>query len=305
MEHQMSLFPSIDAQKGTDTAFTEDMSALDEMFAASHRFRNSREYLELLGFISRFPKYSAFNCMLLYTQNPSASYVATAGSWKRQFNRELKFDANPMVILAPMSPVRFVYDVADTRGDTIPPDLTLPQEESAKLPQEVYDNTIHNCMLHGIIVRDVHLNGHDTMDAIPVTDESLQASGSLDIDSPKDYLILLNSAHKREDKYARLVHELGRIFCGHQGRSQDAWWQDRQHESETVKEIESDSVGLLVCGRKRLHGNAKSYLSSYYQLERQIPVIGINAVLTATTYIEDMGKSIWREPKKRAQAGSA
>ena len=299
MEHQMSLFPSIDAQRGSDTALAEDMSALDEMFTATSRFRSSREYLELLYFISRFPKYSAFNCMLLYTQNPSASFVATAGGWKRQFNRELKFDARPMVILAPMSPVRFVYDIADTNGDPLPQDIMLSKEESARLPQEVYDNTIHNCLVHGIIVREVYLDGHDTKAAIPVTDESLQSPGSLDIDSPKDYLILLNSAHSLEDKYARLTHELGRIFCGHQGRSQDAWWPDRQQESETVKEIESDSVGLLVCSRKRLYESAQSYLSSCRQLEKQIPVVGINAVLTATTYIEDMGKTAWREPKKR------
>ena len=110
MEHQMSLFPSTNAQKGTDAILTEDMSALDEMFAASHRFRSSSEYLELLYFISRFPKYSTFNCVLLYTQNSSISYVATLGSWKRQFNRHLKHNARPLIILAPMSPIRFARE---------------------------------------------------------------------------------------------------------------------------------------------------------------------------------------------------
>ena len=151
MEHQLSLFPSNDAQKGTDAILTEDMTALDEMFAASHRFRSSSEYLELLYFITRFPKYSPFNCVLLYTQNSSVSHVATAGSWKRRFNRRLKHNARPLVILAPMSPIRFVYDVADTEGDAIPPNLLTPHGETAKLPQQVFDYTVRNCMVHGIM----------------------------------------------------------------------------------------------------------------------------------------------------------
>ena len=298
MEHQMSLFPSTDARKGTDAIFTEDMSALDEMFAASHRFRSSSEYLELLYFISRFPKYSTFNCVLLYTQNSSVSYVATAGSWKRQFNRHLKHNARPLVILAPMSPIRFVYDLADTEGDAIPPNLITPHDEHVKLSQQVFDHTVHNCAVHGIIVREVRLNDHATKAPIPITGESLQQYGSLEIDSQKDYLILLNSALCLEDRYACLVHELGQIFCGHQGRSQHAWWQDRQHESETVKDIESESVGFLVCRRKGLHSSAETYLSQYRHQERQIPIVGINTILTATSYIEDMGKTIWNKPKK-------
>ena len=189
--------------------------------------------------------------------------------------------------------------MADTEGAAVPPKLVTSHEEYANLPQQVFDHTVHNCRVHGIIVREVRLNNGATQAAIPITGESQQAYGNLEIDSQKDYLILLNSDRSLEDKYACLVRELGQIFCGHQGRSQDAWWQDRQNESKTVKDIEAESVGFLVCGRKRLHGSAEAYLSSLRRQEIQIPVVGLNAIVAAASYIEDMGKTLWDKPKRQ------
>jgi hypothetical protein len=48
----------------------KDLSALDEMFSASRRYRTSHEYMALLRFITRFRKYAPFNGLLLHIQNP-------------------------------------------------------------------------------------------------------------------------------------------------------------------------------------------------------------------------------------------
>lgn len=93
----------------------QELCSLDEMFMSSRRYRSSREYLELLKFISRFRKYAPFNCALLHFQNPAISYVASASDWYRRFNRKPKRDARPLVILQPFGPVMFVYDVLDKR----------------------------------------------------------------------------------------------------------------------------------------------------------------------------------------------
>ena len=63
---------------------------MDELFAASLAYRTSDKYLDLMRFISRFPRYSPFNAFLLQTQRPSVSYVATAGQWLRDFRRTIK-----------------------------------------------------------------------------------------------------------------------------------------------------------------------------------------------------------------------
>jgi hypothetical protein len=134
-----------------------EVSALDEMFAASRNFRNSARYMEMLKFIGRFRRYSPFNCLLLFTQNPAVTYVATARTWAKKFNRRPKFDARPLVILAPMSPVIFVYDLKDTEGQAIPEEVIRPFRTSGALKPQVWDLTLKNCQAHGIIVRETLL----------------------------------------------------------------------------------------------------------------------------------------------------
>jgi len=45
-------------------------SALDDLFRATLEYRKSESYLDLMRFISRFPRYAPFNGFLLFTQNP-------------------------------------------------------------------------------------------------------------------------------------------------------------------------------------------------------------------------------------------
>jgi hypothetical protein len=122
MSQQIKLFPDsrIPASEmfGDDRLIDQDieLNAVDEIFSASHRLHNHKEYVNLLSFISRFPNYSPFNCFLLFVQNPTISYVATARTWNRKFRRRPKIDARPLVILAPMGPIRFVFDIKDTEG---------------------------------------------------------------------------------------------------------------------------------------------------------------------------------------------
>ena len=125
MSQQLNLFSkgAVEAiDGGADDPWADPATganAVDEMFAGNSRYRDSGEYLQLLNFITRQPQYSAFNGFLLYAQNPAISHVATARTWARKFDRHLKIYARPLVILAPMGPVRFVYDLNDTEGEPV------------------------------------------------------------------------------------------------------------------------------------------------------------------------------------------
>ncbi|MGD2013299.1 MAG: hypothetical protein PVG84_06120, partial [Desulfobacterales bacterium] len=87
MTQQLSLFPNSPLnppnrlQVETIAELDAALSPVDEMFAASTRFRNSQNFMKLLDFIAKFPNYSAFNGLLLYIQDPSATFVATARVW--------------------------------------------------------------------------------------------------------------------------------------------------------------------------------------------------------------------------------
>jgi hypothetical protein len=59
------------------------------------------------------------------------------------------------------------------------------------------------------------------------------------------------------------------------------------------------SVAYLVCLRQGLRLASESYLSFYRTPQNiELPDFGFDAVLQATDYIEQMGKSRWKKPKK-------
>src|ERR1700686_2194064 len=89
-------------------------TALDELFALARKYNSGDAYLELMRFVGRFRFYSPFNGMLIYVQMPGALFVCTALRWRRDYHREIKIGARPIVILQPRGPILFVFDVSDT-----------------------------------------------------------------------------------------------------------------------------------------------------------------------------------------------
>lgn len=113
---QISLFDLKGNTKTPAEEWPEDAAkhALDELFNATYAYRNSKEYMKLMRFVSRFRFYSPYNAMLIRLQRPGAGFVATPTRWKRDYDHYVKPNANPIVILQPMGPVMFVFDVSDT-----------------------------------------------------------------------------------------------------------------------------------------------------------------------------------------------
>jgi len=305
MTQQMSLFPNgtLDALnrpqniKFADLEFA--LSPVDEVFTASTRLRNSRNFMELLDFIAHFPNYSVFNGLLLYFQDSSATYVATTRTWAKKFKRQPGIKARPLIILAPMAPIRFVFDIRDTEGPPIPSDFLKSVESGYPLPGKVYLNTQLNCSHQGIVVSETTLS-HDAMGTTDRMTPALRKQHkSLNIQADISYLIHLNEAHSREEKYSSLAHELGHIFCGHLGIDRYAWWSEREDLNISIEEIEAGCVAYLVCKRLGLQACSEKYLPNFRKTNQEMPLFSLNAVLQAVSYVEDMGKHRWKEPRKR------
>ena len=305
MTQQMSLFPdgTLDGLNLQRNKYFTDLETalnpIDEMFAAVTRLRNSHDFMELLEFIARFPSYSAFNGLLLYIQDPSASCVATARTWAKRFNRRPRPKSRPLVILAPMAPIRFVFDIKDTEGPSVPEYLQKPVEYSDQLSGKFYVNTQLNCRHHGIAVCENTLNkgAKDVTDRI--TPALRKQYENLNIEKDTNYLIHLNKSQSLEEKYSSLAHELGHIFCGHLGIDRYAWWPERENLNISSEEIEAESVAYLVSRRIGLQSCSEKYLSNYTGSNQEMPIFSLNAVLQAVSYVEDMGKHRWKEPRKR------
>src|ERR1700688_272596 len=111
----MALF-DLSQDRPSDTPLDQDSArtALDELFTLAGKYNSSDAYLELMRFVGRFRFYSPFNAMLIYTQMPGANFVCTALRWQRVYHREIKIGARPIVILQPMGPILFVFDVSET-----------------------------------------------------------------------------------------------------------------------------------------------------------------------------------------------
>ena len=181
MPDQLSLFPTQESPEDLNLVLESEQNAIDEMFLAGRLYRSSVEYFDLIHFIARLPKYSAFNGLLLYLQNRNITYVSTAGNWQQQFGRRPKFNARPLIILAPMSPIRFVYDIYDTEGETITSDQLKSLAAKEKFSKDIYEKTISNCKFHGIAVRESLSAVKDIDNVLALTYETRKRYENLNI----------------------------------------------------------------------------------------------------------------------------
>jgi len=305
MTKQLSLFPDsslnlLDTLQGNNSADLETASnPVDEVFAAISRFRSNRNFMELMQFIARFPNYSTFNGWLLYLQNPSATYVATARTWAQKYNRQPRRDAKPLIILAPMAPILFLFDIQDTEGTPVPSALLRSQEIDDQQLGKFYSATLHNAATHGIAVYETAFN-NDEIDTVSRITPALRKKYR-NFELPKDtsYLILIDNTLPLAGRYASLAHELGHIFSSHLGINRHAWWPERGDLNIWGEEIEADSVAYLVCRRRGLKANAENYLHQFSETHQEISPFSMNAVIQSANYIEDMAKHRWKVPKKR------
>ena len=304
MTEQLSLFPnsalnlSDRPQEVNGDDLDMALNPLDEIFTSLARFKSSQGFVELMQFIARFPRYSTFNGLLLYLQNPSATYVATARTWAQKHKRFPKAVARPLVILAPMAPILFLFDIQDTEGAPVPSRLLDPQKTDERQLTKLFTTTLHNAALHGIAVHETDAGGDETDAASRITPSLRKKLQDLDLPGDTSYLIFINKSLPLESRYASLTHELGHIFCSHLGIDRHAWWPERGDLNVRGETVEAGAVAYLVCRRCGMRAHSEHFLLQISEAYQQMPQLSLNAVIQAAGYIEDMGRHRWKAPKK-------
>jgi len=307
MTKQLNLFPDNELNLlGTpQDVHLADLNTVsnpvDEVFAVIERFRSSRDFMELVKYIARFPNYSTYNGWLIYLQNPLATYVATARTWAQKYKRQPRRDAKPLVILAPMAPILFLFDIQDTEGAPVSSKLLRSRQVDDQQLGKFYTTTFHNAAIHGISVYETALNTNEIDTVSRITPALRKKYQELKLPKDTSYLILIDKTLPLRGRYASLAHALGHIFCSHLGIDRHAWWPERGDLNITGEEIEADSVAYLVCRRGGLRADSNNYLLQFSETQQEIPPFSMNAVIQATSYIEDMGKHRWKAPKTRPQ----
>ena len=300
---QSQLFPEEDspaARWGMDAG----KRALDELFSLTSQYRSGETYHELLKFVSRFRRYAPYNAMLVHIQKPGSRFVAPPSRWMKQYGRTIKPGAQPMVILQPMGPVMFVFDVSDTEGNPLPPEVENPFEVRGGTIGNGLQRTVQNACRDGIRITTVR-HGSQRAGSIGRTSATGHVRfltrtkpDEVYLDVPLRYEMLLNENHAPESQYATLVHELAHLYCGHLGTPNEKWWPDRRGLNLNVREFEAESVAYLVCRRRGIDPKSDEYLSGYLKDGTEVPPISLESVMKVAGLIESMGREKLKPRKK-------
>lgn len=314
---QASLFgdgPNIETQ--TPAAIWEQDSAkraLDELFSLTYQYKTSKSYHELMQFVARFRFYSPFNAMLVHVQMAGAKYVAPPHRWLRGFGRRIRPGARPLVILQPMGPVMFVFDVSDTEptenATSLPSEVDRPFEVRKGHVGDGLEKVVENAKRDGLRITKSN-EGSQSAGSIRFVSKDVRASQKFQVgvdiyrnpifvDIPVRYDLLINGKLSREAQYATIVHELAHLYCGHLGTPNNKWWPDRRGLNHSTQEFEAESVAYLVCSRSNIDNPSEQYLSGYVGREADVPPLSLECVMKTAGLIETMTQ---RRMKQRKQA---
>jgi hypothetical protein len=278
--------------------------ALDELFNATYAYRSSKEFHNLIQFVRSFRFYSPYNALLIHIQMPGARFVAPPMRWKWKYGRTVKPNANPIVILQPMGPVMFVFDVSDTEegpnAKPLPDGVIKPfAVRGGRIGDELW-RTEDNAKRDGIRIHG-HRSGSQRAGSIQCVDGRYlppliyeygkDNEGNIRrYQVPVRYELLMSQELEPESRYATLVHELAHLYLGHLGTPNKKWWPDRQGLSKSAVEFEAETLSYLACSRIGISTSSEAYLSSYIGKHEKIPKISLECLMKAAGIIESMGR---------------
>tara|TARA_R110001599_G_scaffold150929_4_gene335459 strand:- start:90974 stop:91834 length:861 start_codon:yes stop_codon:yes gene_type:complete len=251
-------------------------------------FKKSNEYLRYLNYISRFKKYSIFNTTLVFAQKPTVGFFATKKHWKKEFNRTIKEDSRPLIMLRPRGPIMFAYDIDDTEGETNISDFLKRPIQSTGDVTDVMMSTL-KISVAKCRIQLISVSNRQTLGG------TISRTGTIASPFSLDLKIELNKAHDLVTNYTTLIHELAHLFLGHLGSSPSSLWPSRLGLSKDQKEFEAESVAYVIAKRMGLNSQSDKYLAGYVDRDVNIPRIDVRAIGKAIDWIEEMIKG--RTPK--------
>ncbi len=281
---------SLDAAlRGEGSPEQETCSTIDSLLRQSIQYRDSKAFQEMIEFMGQFRDYAPYNNMLVRLQNPSCSFYATARDWKKRFDRDLKEDARPMLILAPMHPVLLVYDIDQTEGDKLPDELKKFARFSGKWKSAWLTRMMENAAQYLIRVDFKELSstrgGFATF---------ARGKGEWKM------RIAIHSGLDEPSRFGVLCHELAHIFLGHLGTDSDLWWPSRSKLEHSTIEIEAEAVSYIITSRLGLSGSSAAYVSRYLTTGEEIPkTVSTDLIAKVAGKLERMSRETLPKPKRK------
>jgi hypothetical protein len=260
-------------ESSSATSGDAERSLLANLLERSRLYHTSKDYLDLLDFVSRLCNFAPFNAMLLHIQRPGLTYAASEYDWRTRFNRTIKEDARPLVILWPFGPVAFVYGVQDTDGPPLPEDVAETFHATGPMTPKLMIQYMVRLASKGIYAK--HMDKGDAHAGF------ICATRSDDKKARPDYQLRINGNHPP------VAQELGHLLLGHLGADDYLKIHDRSGLKHNIKELEAESVAYLVSNRRGITSKSQSYLANYVNAGTSLADLDLYAIMRATGYIED------------------
>ena len=281
-----------------------EKSLLADLLEQSRLYRHSKDYLELLDFVTRLPNFAPFNAFLLRLQKPGLRFASSAYDWRRKFNRTIKEGARPLIILWPFGPIALVYEVDDTEGDPLPESVLNAFHATGEITEAKINRFSLLLSKVGIDLKlieygDAHA-GHVSVMREP---EGLTVQKqSKDAKVKPDYRVRVNSKHEPNVQFVTLLHELGHLYLGHLGPDKFLNISKRPRLSHAQEELEAESLAYLVCKRNGVESKSEEYLSSYVQANTTVEHLDLYFLFKAAGQIEtvlQLGEMVSFGPRKK------
>lgn len=275
-----------------------NLSNLDALWQTVKSYRESKNFKEVLKACVRFRHLAPYNAMLVEIQRPGALYVLSEKEWRKKFDRGIKPNARPLIVLVPFGPVDFLFEINDTyplKSNLFSKsDEDILEEVSApyKTKHDVSDRQLHHLMeqlsCHGIAIDTGFIAGAGYGAQIELL---TSYSHTIHIPYSKDkfvnwyavYLLSVNSKAQNGECFASICHELGHLFCYHisSPRSWKKW--EVRNIPKAAEEFEAESVSWLICEMLCIGNPSEKYLSCYLDSNNEIPhEVSIERILSAT-----------------------
>lgn len=271
---------------GTDSPSREIVPSIDELVHRSLKHKGSEQFREMIDFMARFREYAPYNNMLVRIQDPTCSFYATSKDWEDKFDRNLKEDARPMLILAPMHPVMLVYALDQTEGQPLPEKLQNFARYEGEFRQDWIKRVIENA----------------ERDRIKIAFQTLSSTNagfatfSRETQSWK-MRIVIHAELDEPSRFGVLCHELAHIYLGHLGTDEDHWWPSRQNLTLQTVEIEAEAVAHIITTRLGLSGFSEAYLSGHIKSPELPESVSMDLIAKVSGKLEQMTKTLL--PKRR------
>lgn len=276
------------ALRGGDGVDPEIVSTVDALVRQSALLRSTTAYRATINFMAKFRRYSPYNNMLVRVQNPSCSFFATQADWAGRFNRSLKEDARPLLILAPMHPVMLVYELDATAGDPLPDLLEEFAQFKGDWESDWLASLVENASRYKIQVAFKTLSSTHGGFAT-----RHRATGTWKM------RIVVHDDLDEPSRYGVLCHELAHVLLGHLGSDTDRWWPARSSLDHTTVEIEAESVAYIVTTRLGLSGMSAGYVAMLRH-DGAVPLsVSMDTVAKVAGLLERMTKTKVPAPKPR------